>query len=253
MQDPPRSMDITFHAKVQECPLCLRAGPHEVVRGADDRRYYRCDDCLLIFIDRSQHPSQEAAVAHYRTHENSIESAGYVDFLRRVIDPLLPYLSPCMSGLDFGCGPGPTLSTILRRHGFVCTDYDPIFSPVRLDPPYDFVFATECFEHFVRPAEDVGRLASLLRPGGYLGVMTERWTDLGRFTDWYYTRDPTHVSFFHDRTFEYVCRRFGFEALPSDDRRVLLFRRIERESGIRLARQSGSSTDRARRERCGSA
>lgn len=212
---------------VEPCTLCLQPGPHDMVSGADAREYFLCGNCRLIFVDPRHHLSRDAAEAHYRTHENHIENQGYVKFLRRVIDPLLPYLSPRMRGVDFGCGPGPTLSLILRQQGLNCTDYDPIFAPVNLHPPYDYIFATECFEHFLQPAVELPRLAGLLRPGGYLGVMTELWTELSLFENWYYTRDPTHVSFFHEETINFVCERFGFTQLPSSDRRALLFQRTE--------------------------
>lgn len=211
---------------VAACPLCRDLGPHESVFGADDRAYRLCGNCRLIFVDRSDHLSRESAEAHYRTHENSIDNEGYVAFLRRAIDPLLPYLSPEMRGLDFGSGPGPTLSLILRRQGLDCSDYDPLFADTPLQPPYDFLFATECFEHFADPWKDIAKIEALLRPGGFLSVMTERWTDLNAFRTWYYTRDPTHVSFFHEETFHFICRRFGFRRLPCNDRRVLLLQRI---------------------------
>ena len=37
--------------------------------------------------------------------------------------------------------------------------------------------------------------------------MTEQWTDLSRFGRWYYTRDETHVFFYHHETFKLDCRR----------------------------------------------
>lgn len=206
------------------CPLCSLTDVHERIRGADDRCYSLCRGCHLIWVDPEQHLAREDQDAHYRTHENSIENAGYVTFLRRVVDPLLPYLHPGMTGLDFGCGPGPTLSQIVQQAGVACDDYDPIFADRPLNPPYDVVFATECFEHFARPADEIDRICGLLKPGGYLGVMTELWTDIHRFRTWYYTRDPTHVSFFHQKTFEHLCDRWRFEPLraDTDDRRVQL-------------------------------
>ena len=210
-------------ASARLCPLCRTAGC-EPVRGADDRSYYRCGHCLLIFADARHRLSRAEEAAHYRTHENGIHQRGYVEFLDRVIEPMLPHLRPSTRGLDFGCGPGPTLSLLVRRQGIACEDYDPIFHDVPLTPPYDFLFATECFEHFFSPARELERICGLLRPGGLLGIMTELWTDLSSFQSWYYTRDPTHVSFFHERTMEFICGRYGFERLWSDGRRVILLR-----------------------------
>ena len=215
--------------EITPCPLCGRVPPATVggLRGADGRLYSHCRECWLIFGDPADRLSPELAAAHYRTHENRLENAGYVAFLRRAVDRLLPHLDSTMRGLDFGCGPGPTLSELVRRAGISCEDYDSLFVTRELNPPYDFIFATECFEHFDEPGGEIARIAELLHPGGYLCVMTECWTDLERFGTWYYTRDPTHVVYFHARTFSYICQAFGFEALPSDDRRVWLLRKDE--------------------------
>ena len=181
---------------------------------------------MLIHVDQRDHLTLVDAEAHYRTHENSIENEGYVKFLHRAIDPLLPYLTPTMRGLDYGSGPGPTLSQLLRRRGHECSDYDPLFNAISFEAPYDYIFATECFEHFIQPAVEISRIAGILRPGGYLVVMTEPWTDLERFRDWYYTRDPTHVSFYHNETFDFFSHQFGFRAMTCDDPRVRLFQRV---------------------------
>ncbi|MEX2114104.1 MAG: methyltransferase domain-containing protein, partial [Pirellulales bacterium] len=130
------------------CSLCRAEQEFAVIAGSDTRRYYHCDACSLIFVDPRDYLSPPEQIARYRTHQNSIHSAGYVAFLRRIVDPMLPYLDTSMRGLDFGCGPGPTLSLLVERQGIACANYDPFFAPNELQPPYDFIFATECFEHF---------------------------------------------------------------------------------------------------------
>lgn len=207
------------------CPLCLTHGRLQAVPGADARDYFFCPECHLISADSRHFLAPGDERAHYQTHENSIENAGYVRFLNRIVEPLLPLLSPGMRGLDYGCGPGPTLSVMLRHRGLQCDDYDPLFVPSVLQPPYDFLVSTECFEHFRTPAEEIERIRGLLRPGGCLGIMTERWTNLEQFASWYYTRDPTHVSFFHTRTFEFICRHFGFSQAFDDSSRVVILKR----------------------------
>jgi SAM-dependent methyltransferase len=205
----------------------LVSGQTTDVRGADRRRYYLCGNCSLIFADPQHRLSPAEEKAFYSTHENSIENPGYVAFLNRVIQPMLLYLDRGMSGLDYGCGPGPTLSLLLKRHGIACDDYDPLFADRVLQPPYDFVFSTECFEHFHNPEVEIRRIASLLRPGGLLGIMTERWTTLEQFANWYYTRDPTHVCFYQTSTLDFVCRRYGFTPVWLDESRVAILRREE--------------------------
>jgi SAM-dependent methyltransferase len=207
------------------CPLCQTSASITDVRGADDRRYHLCGKCWLIFADSSHYLSPAEEKAHYETHNNSIEDEGYVQFLNRVIQPMLPYLHKGMRGLDYGSGPGPTLSQLVMRQGIACQDYDPFFADRPLQPPYDFVFSTECFEHFHDPQAEIKRICGLLKPGGLLGVMTEYWTTLDSFADWWYTRDPTHVSFYHANTFDFLCHHFGLTIPWQDGSRVVILQR----------------------------
>lgn len=209
----------------KQCPLCGTADELSAVQGSDARAYFLCPVCRLVFADPRHHLSAADEAARYQLHQNSPADAGYVAFLRQAIDPMLPRLEPGMRGLDYGCGPGPTLSILLAAHGLRCEDYDPLFRPIEPAPPYDFIFATECVEHFFRPREEFARLHALLRPAGSLAIMTERWTSLEQLAKWYYLGDPTHVAFYHDQTFDYVCREFGFARLPCENRRVTLLER----------------------------
>lgn len=180
---------------------------------------------MLIFADPEQRCSGAEEKQRYETHENSIEQSGYVAFLERVLDPVLPNLRAGDRGLDYGCGPGPTLSALVRNKGIHCEDYDPFFFPTPPKPPYDFIFCTECFEHFHEPHRDITAISNLLSPGGWLGVMTERWTDLARFRHWYYTRDPTHTSFFHQHSMEHLAASHGLDITWMDRNRVVIFRK----------------------------
>jgi len=200
----------------------LVSGSTTDIRGADRRRYYLCDNCSLIFVDPEHHLSPEQEKAFYLNHENNIENAGYIDFLNRIVQPMLSFLTRGMRGLDYGCGPGPTLSLLLNQKGMRCDDYDPLFTDCALRTPYDFVFATECFEHFHRPGVELQRIGSLLKPRGWLGIMTERWTTPEEFANWYYTRDPTHVCFYHVNTLDYICKQYGYSSVWMDQSRVAI-------------------------------
>ncbi|MFQ6370821.1 methyltransferase domain-containing protein [Shewanella sp. YIC-542] len=207
------------------CPLCGDQQPKMAVPARVARRYLRCSGCQLIFLHGGDRLSLAEERAYYATHENSIDDAGYVAFLTRLLKPVLPLLTPAMAGLDFGCGPGPTMSALLARHGIRCDDYDPAFFPIALQPSYDFILASECFEHFHQPATELGRLCSLLPPGGILGVMTDRWQSEAQFYDWHYTRDPTHCSFFHLDSFRWICRHYGLTLCYHDERRVVILQK----------------------------
>lgn len=205
------------------CPLCSGASrPFH----RSDRDFLRCGTCALTFVPASQHLSPEAERARYATHRNSPEDAGYRAFLDRLLAPLAARLPPGARGLDFGSGPGPTASVMLRERGFVMTDYDPFFAPdeASLSAPYDFLTCTEVVEHLRRPAEGFQKLDGLLGAGGLLGVMTGVLEDDAAFPSWWYHRDPTHVAFYRAETMSFIAGRFGW-TLERPSRDVALFRK----------------------------
>ncbi|MGB2360319.1 MAG: methyltransferase, partial [Porticoccaceae bacterium] len=61
--------------------------------------------------------SSAAEKAIYDQHQNSPDDLQYRRFLSRLTEPLLERLGPCSRGLDFGCGPGPTLSVMMAEQG----------------------------------------------------------------------------------------------------------------------------------------
>lgn len=208
------------------CPLCADKQSKQPVQGKDTRRYFLCHSCQLIFTDPASRLTAEEEKTYYGTHENSIEQPGYVRFLQQIITPVLPMLKTGMHGLDYGCGPGPTLSELLRREGMHCDDYDPFFRPQKPHGPYDFIFSTECFEHFYEPARDIQQITELLKPRGILAVMTEQWQTLPQFRQWYYTTDPSHSSYFHRQTMDYVANRYSLQIVQEIKNRIIIFRKL---------------------------
>jgi len=208
------------------CPLCFNKGSFTVVNGPDSRTYRECNKCRLIFTETRHLPLAKIEKKRYLTHNNGIQYKGYVDFLNQAIEPALPLMHKDMHGLDFGCGPTPTLSVILEQQGYACDNYDPFFFPDLPEKLYDFIFATECFEHFFFPAKEMQGIKRLLKPGGILIVMTETWKSAEAFASWYYAKDSTHVSFFHSHTFGYIAEKYGFEKLESCNDRVMLMQKV---------------------------
>jgi SAM-dependent methyltransferase len=208
---------------MQPCPLCLSDTGITRIEGPGKRSFRYCGACLLIFVEERFLPTRGEEERRYRMHTNKLECPGYVGFLNQAVEQSLPWLKPGMHGLDYGCGPTPTLSVLLAERGFPCADYDPLFFPELPLGPFDFIFATECFEHFFSPDTELRRIKALLTPGGILTVMTQRWTSLEGFAVWPYARDRTHVCFYHAWTMEWICTRYGFSLLPSDHERVSVF------------------------------
>lgn len=212
------------------CPLCLsKSHTLEPVQGPDKREYRRCSKCKLIYTATKYQLSKAQEKKRYELHKNGIENSGYVKFLNKAIEPALSYLTSGMKGLDFGCGPSPTLSKILEQMNFTCDEYDPIFYPKEWTEAYDFIFATECFEHFFLPAKELQQLKQLLKEDGYLIIMTERYNDISQFKNWYYAKDPTHVSFYHQQTFDFICSKYGFKLLFTGNQSVVILQKENTE------------------------
>ncbi|RXJ72643.1 2-polyprenyl-3-methyl-5-hydroxy-6-metoxy-1,4-benzoquinol methylase [Veronia nyctiphanis] len=194
------------------CPLCASdnfADFHQDKR----RRYFRCGHCFLVFVDPASFLSADEEKAIYQQHENSPDDVGYRQFLSRIAEPLHKCMPSAQSGLDFGCGPGPTLSLMLEDKGHSVALYDPFFVPdgAALNKTYDFVTCTEAIEHFHYPKREWGQLISLIKPGGWLALMTKLVKDAEAFSRWHYKNDPTHVSFFSRETFRFLADRDGLD------------------------------------------
>ena len=147
----------------------------------------------------------------YDTHQNDPNDSGYRQFLARLADPLTERLKAGSEGLDYGSGPGPTLSVMLEEMGFPMTIYDPYFAKDDgiLGRSYDFITCSETAEHFYKPDVEFKRLNRLLKPGGWVAVMTEILDDQD-FERWRYVRDETHVAFYRSRTLEWIAEHFGW-------------------------------------------
>jgi len=209
------------------CPLCQSTSEKiSPVDGRLQRRYLHCSFCQLIFTHPGDLPRIDEEQTRYEEHENTIEAPGYVKFLNQAIVPTLPLLSTDMTGLDYGSGPGPTLSQLLERQGIRCLDYDPIFGPELPEGPFDFIFSTETFEHFHQPAREMDIIDRLLQPGGILTIMTMFRPPLDEFPKWFYPGDYTHVTFFNQETFEFICQKWNYRHLWDDGKRVIILKKM---------------------------
>lgn len=195
----------------ESCPLCGSALTDFFHR--DRRREYRrCPACRLIHVPCRFFLTQAREKAEYDLHENHPGDLGYRRFLSRLHDPLVERLPTRSIGLDFGCGPGPTLSVMFEEAGHRMRVYDPFYAPSRevLARAYDFVTATEVVEHLHRPNDELRRMWGLIRPGGWLGLMTKLALAQGpeqdrqAFSRWHYKNDLTHVCFFSRPTFQWL-------------------------------------------------
>ena len=211
-----------------KCPLCYSALPQNF-SNANNKIYYRCDLCKLIFLDKKFFLSSEEENLRYQSHNNDTGDERYIEHLSKLTDRLIPLLKPGDTGLDYGSGAGKPISFILGKSGYKVSDYDPFFYNDRdlLERKYDFITCTETAEHFHYPAKEFDLLTTLLNPGGIFAIMTNLYSGEIDFDNWWYHRDPTHVSFFSVDTFQWLSNKYGLEIIltdPADN--VIFLRRI---------------------------
>jgi hypothetical protein len=207
----------------RNCRLCEAIDPLLIFEDKQ-RTYYKCTQCDLIFVPSHQHLSEYEEKKRYDFHENDPADEKYRTFLSSLTLPLSKKLSPGSHGLDFGCGPGPAVSTMLREMGFTMEDYDPHYlnNHSALNSNYDFITCTEVVEHFRNPATDWKRLTDLVKTGGWLGVMTDLTDEISDFSNWHYRRDETHICFYSKKTFLWIANKYNYEVEFPSKRVVLL-------------------------------
>lgn len=193
---------------VLQCPLCDAGNPASPYVCDKRRCYYRCLRCDLIWVDPADYLSRAGEKAEYDLHENSPQDPAYRRFLSRLAMPLMECLPQRASGLDFGCGPGPALALMLREQGYKMALYDLFYfdNKALLEERYDFITATEVFEHLHKPQQVIAQLWGSLETGGILGIMTKLAGDQAAFEKWHYKNDPTHVCFYSRETFGWLAK-----------------------------------------------
>ncbi len=180
----------------------------------------------------------EQEKARYLQHENNLSGSadktdsGYVNFLTDFLKCVLPRLPKGAAGLDFGSGPSPALVQLFAEKGIPVQAYDPFFNvdSKLLQVTYDFITVCEVAEHFWSPATEFTRLHEMLNPGGLLALNTLLYDSAvlksnEDFDRWHYRRDATHVSFYSEKTVQWLVRNFNFSNIEIVNSRVILLTR----------------------------
>ena len=200
------------------CRLCnSKVIPFTIYKG---REYHRCPKCYLIQLLRSQCPSLEEEQREYQLHINDPYDERYRRYLQPVTNSMLEWLQKKKIQqpriLDFGSGPGPTISVVLEEQGWSVTNYDPFFSPdtSALLQRYDVISCTEVVEHFYEPKTSWEQLLALRNEQGSIIVMTQCSDSYSReetFHKWRYIREKSHVVFYHSQTMHWIAKHYGLQ------------------------------------------
>lgn len=210
------------------CKLC-----NNPVIKIDDARnsweFFHCKKCEFIFKNDSDFVNSEDELKQYNNHNNTMDSPGYVEMFERFIaDTFEEYKEEIKDVLEFGSGPGPVLSELLKQKGFNVDIYDKYFSPQKVykGKQYDLITSTEVIEHIEDPIA-IFEFFRASKEWGYLALMTQFHTnDAQDFQKWWYKNDPTHICFFRPKTFEVLAQKNGFKVLKHDSKKSILLQRI---------------------------
>ncbi len=216
------------------CILCQQYIPAEYQLL---EQYWHCPICDLRFLDPKFRLSSDEEKSRYALHNNDIEDVGYQKFIQPLILALndkikirIQLNQTPLLGLDFGCGTGPIFASEIQKQNLPIhiNLYDPYFhaDESALNTTYDFIGATEVVEHFYQPHLEFQQLHDLLKPGGFIGIMTLLIDETIDFKNWFYRKDPTHVVFYSKMTFAWIQNHYGFRDLLFHDGRTIVLTRF---------------------------
>jgi hypothetical protein len=211
------------------CPLCDEVKVNkEFERPIGNQfRYYKCQNCDLVFLDPAQRITGTSEKERYQEHQNNIRTRGYESFLLELLNPLMNFIDKSEVGLDFGSGPYPMLSEIAADHAVKLQNYDPFFNNDEhlLKTQYHFVTSCEVVEHFHYPSNAWAILSGLVKRQGYLAIKTSILYPETNFSNWYYKEDETHVAFYGPKTIDWITQKFHLTKVYMD-KNVIIWQKI---------------------------
>lgn len=190
--------------------------------------YYQCLYCDLIYLCENYYLDQTEEFERYEKHNNTLDNTGYVSFLTNFLKVAeIDQLKYANKALDFGCGPGPVLKTLLNRLNMEVDIYDQYFFPDNnfKKTTYDLITCTEVFEHLKAPMETLSLLESLLAENGILAIKTLFHPASADFSGWWYRKDPTHICFYSPLTFKWIENNFNLKIKLIDNHSICVLQK----------------------------
>ncbi|HIC43897.1 MAG TPA: class I SAM-dependent methyltransferase [Sulfurimonas sp.] len=207
------------------CPLC-KCKEHSVYIQHQRSEYRLCSKCSLVFVIESQRLDENDEKSRYDLHVNSPDDEHYRKYLSKVYEPVRDRVKEGSFGLDFGSGPGPTLSKMFEEGGFKMNIYDHFYAKDEkvLHEGYDFITSSEVVEHLYEPKEVLDALWAIINKEGILCLLTQPYPSKENFSSWYYKNDPTHVCFFSKESMEFLANKWmsNLEIVGKD---IFIFRK----------------------------
>ncbi|MDA3956418.1 class I SAM-dependent methyltransferase [Oceanispirochaeta sp.] len=215
------------------CPICSVPGSPYYQISHKNRPFLLCLECTLIYQEEMTLPSAEEERTRYELHRNDPADEGYRKWLHSFIhSSVLPWYKDGRI-LDFGSGPHPVLSDLLKEQGYPVVSYDPFFAP-QWPGEHDFslILLCEVLEHISNPLSSFRKLCSLASEGTVLSLKTQFLTfsvfdsEGGKdFEQWWYKEDPTHIRFYNPRSLRILGERSGWELVSEDGSSLAVYKK----------------------------
>ncbi len=210
------------------CKIC-QSSTSIIEDSKNELCYYRCSSCGFVFLDDKHRVDKNREKKQYDQHNNSLENEGYVEMFEEFIDlSISPYIKNIQTALDFGSGPSPVFAELLKRRGLEVDIYDLFYAPQKVyeNKSYDLIISTEVFEHLSQPLEVLELLSQHLNHQGYMVLMTKFPPKEDKaFLNWWYRRDPTHISFFSPKSFEVMAEKIALKLLKTMNGNIAVFQK----------------------------
>ena len=209
-----------------KCIIC--GSSTRIINHPKTADFYYCSTCDFIAKDDQQLISKQQELQIYERHNNSIDDPVYVEYFNRFLkDAVFPFVNNGKLGFDFGSGPSPVLSQILKRdHDYQMDIYDPFYAPDKtyIGKKYDLITSTEVVEHLSDSLMTFRLFVKLLKPNGVLAIMTLfHQQDDEAFLKWHYVRDHSHIAFYTAKTMAYIAKEVGLKMIYTNDCRYTTF------------------------------
>jgi len=223
-------------AETKTCKLCM--GSATLKFSADlpndmQADYWECSHCRLLQSFHLDGLSPEELAPVYDPERWLVDPDPGATWRLSYISRRLEWLwktkmLPRRTGmkiLDFGSGSGFVVSYLRHRLGVLAWGYEPyataVFAPeCTLEiwdqamelAPYQWVIASEVFEHFIDPLAELQRLKRVLGDPSAVFITTGRYVPGEHGSDWSYLalHSGQHVALYAERTMQEVARILGF-------------------------------------------
>jgi len=233
------------------CKLCGGKAAYQFalsLPGGLQGRYFECETCRLLQSYHLDDLSVDEMSAFYANADPALDSgaAWRLSCVANRLEQLahlgvLPRGNRHFKALDFGCGSGFLVSYLAHRMQWDTAGSEPFATPsfaahrvykewddVLRHGPYHLIIASEVFEHFLKPRENLEKIAQALAPDyAFAYVTTGRYRPGTTDETWAYLgpQSGQHAAFYARESMEEVARQLNAQVFQPGAEYEWLFMR----------------------------